>query len=292
MKLSAACMACMVQRQADHLRDCPDEEKKSAYLREVLRVIAEAPETDSAPVTTERLNSLHETWFGAPFSFRELKRKYNAMMLAWEEKIRGEITASEDPLRLALQYARTGNYIDFGAMGSVDDEKLSSLLSQAKEEPVDEAEYAAFRRDLSAGKRLLYCTDNCGEIVLDKLFLREIKARYPQLEATVLVRGKEVLNDATREDAEEVGLSAVAAVLDNGTGVAGTDLSTVSPQAREALESADVIVSKGQGNFETLHGCGLNVYYLFLCKCDWFTQRFGLERFRGVFVNERNHRIR
>lgn len=291
MRLSADCMACMVKRQAENLKNCPDEQKKSDYMKAVLRMIESAPEGDSAPAVTERLNALHEEWFGTPFSFRELKRKYNAFMLARERKLEEEIAAAGDPLRAALQYARAGNYIDFGAMGSVDDEKLSALLARAKDEPVDEQELSALRKDLAAGKSLVYCTDNCGEIVLDKLFLREIGKQYPRLAITVLVRGREVLNDATLEDAEETGLTETAAVLGNGSGAAGTDLSRLSPEAKAALLGADVVISKGQGNFESLHGCGLNIYYLFLCKCDWFTRRFGLERFQGVFINEKNQKI-
>ena len=69
-------------------------------------------------------------------------------------------------------------------------------------------------------------------------------------------------------------------------GVAGTQLRLLSREALDAVNAADVIISKGQGNFETIHGCGLNIYYLFLCKCEWFTKRFGMERLKGVFVNE------
>ena len=291
MRLSAACMACMVSRQAEALREEPDEDRKSEYLRQVLRVIGDAPEGMSAPVVTERIGALHEAYFGRPYSFRELKRRYNALMLGLEDAIGAEIAAAEDPLRLAVQYARVGNYIDFGAMGSVDDEKLRALLDRARQDELEETTYEAWKRDLDRAQRLVYCTDNCGEIVLDKLLIRQLKKRWPQLEITVLVRGGEVLNDATREDAEEVGLTGLTQVLGNGTQVAGTDLATISPEARRVFDEADVIVSKGQGNFETLHGCGRNVYYLFLCKCDWFTQRFGLERFRGVFVNEKDHQI-
>lgn len=291
MRLSADCMSCMIRRQAENIRDYPDEEKKARYFREVLRLVCGAPEDACAPAVTERINLLHETFFGRPYSFRELKEKYNRMMLEREQEIGAEIAASTDPLRTALQFARTGNYIDFGAMGSVDDKKLSFLLDQAQEEDVDDLEYAGFRRDLENASRLVYCTDNCGEIVLDKLLISELQKRYPGLQITVLVRGYEVLNDATLEDADQVGLTKLTAVLGNGSHAAGTVLNAVSREALQVLEEADVIVAKGQGNFESLHGCGRNIYYLFLCKCDWFTRRFGLERYKGVFINERNHRI-
>ncbi len=108
------------------------------------------------------------------------------------------------------------------------------------------------------------------------------------MEITVIVRGMPVLNDAVPGDAEDVGLTDMVKVIGNGNGVAGTQRNLLSEEAEHALSGADVILSKGQGNFETIHGCGLNIYYLFLCKCEWFTKRFGMERLKGVFVNERD----
>ena len=101
-------------------------------------------------------------------------------------------------------------------------------------------------------------------------------------------RGEAALNDATIEDAIQTGLDKAARITDNGCGVAGTPLDYVGADARCLLEEADVIVAKGQGNFETMHGCGLNIYYSFLCKCDWFRKRFGMEKNKGMFVRERS----
>ena len=102
----------------------------------------------------------------------------------------------------------------------------------------------------------------------------------------MLVRGKAVLNDATMEDAKQIGLTEMVSVLGNGSGIAGTAFAKISEEARKVLKEADVILAKGQGNFESMYGCGLNVYYLFLCKCDWFVKRFGLTKNAGVFLRE------
>jgi Uncharacterized conserved protein len=127
--------------------------------------------------------------------------------------------------------------------------------------------------------------------VLDKILLEIIKESYPELNITVVVRGKPVVNDATLEDAQMVGLTDLVRVIGNGTEVGGTYLEEIDKQVLALIQSADLIISKGQGNFETLHGCGLNIYYIFLCKCEWFVKRFKLEKFKGVFVNERNIKI-
>lgn len=153
---------------------------------------------------------------------------------------------------------------------------------------MDEKVYEEMLSDLGKARKMIYVTDNCGEVVCDKLAVEELKKRFPGLDITVMVRGEAALNDATIEDAIQTGLDKAARITDNGCGVAGTPLDYVGADARCLLEEADVIVAKGQGNFETMHGCGLNIYYSFLCKCDWFRKRFGMEKNKGMFVRERS----
>jgi len=162
------------------------------------------------------------------------------------------------------------------------------FLEQAETLPLSENTYQTFSDDLKRAKKLVYMTDNCGEVVLDKLLMETIAEKFPHVECTIIVRGEPVLNDATMEDALQVGIDACGKVIPNGTNIAGTYIPWVSAEAKMALEEADILISKGQGNFESLHGCGLNIYYLFLCKCQWFMERFGLPQFSGVFINEKD----
>ena len=286
MKVSAECMHCLVKRQADNIKKYSDEEKKAEYLGKVLGIIANNAAEEPAPVLLSHIGRLHEEYFGKPFSFDELKKGYNAMMLEKENEIRGKIGKAQDPLALALRFAQIGNFIDFGAMDSVDDGKLMEFLEQAETLPLSEDTYAKFTENLKTAKKLVYMTDNCGEIVLDKLLLETIAGIVPHVEKTIIVRGEPVLNDATMEDALQVGIEACGKVIPNGTNIAGTYIPWLSAEAKQAMEEADLLISKGQGNFESLHGCGLNIYYLFLCKCQWFMERFGLPQYSGVFINE------
>ena len=286
MKVSAECMHCLVKRQAENIKKYPDEEKKAEYLGKVLGIIANNAAEEPAPVLLSHIGRLHEAYFGKPFSFEELKKGYNAMMLEKETEIREKISNAADPLALALRFAQIGNFIDFGAMDSVDDGKLMEFLERAETLPLSEKTYQAFSEDLKTAKKLVYMTDNCGEVVLDKLLMETIAKAFPQVEVTIIVRGEPVLNDATMEDAMQVGLETCGKVIPNGTNIAGTYIPWVSAEAKAALDAADLLISKGQGNFESLHGCGLNIYYLFLCKCQWFMERFGLPQYSGVFINE------
>ena len=97
---------------------------------------------------------------------------------------------------------------------------------------MDAENYHSFRQDLEQAKTLVYVTDNCGEIVLDKLLIQEMQKQYPALQIAVLVRGREALNDATIEDAEQVGLMKLVPVVGNGTGIAGTVLEKITEEAR------------------------------------------------------------
>lgn len=286
MKINAFCMSCLVQSQARRIEKFEDEEKKACYMREVLGLIADGNPKWSAPALLEPISKLYETYWGAQGDLEEEKRTFNELLLSMEDTLEQKIRSKKDPLEAALCLARLGNYIDFSALSEVSAEKLLELLGQSEQETLDAEEYGYFRKDLENGKHLVYLTDNCGEIVLDKILIKLLKEQYPQLSIEVLVRGIAVTNDATLEDARYVGLTEVVPVFGNGSGIAGTELTHISEEARRKLEQADLILSKGQGNFETLHTCGWNIYYLFLCKCDWFMQRFQAEHLQGMFVNE------
>jgi len=281
-------MCCIVRMQEKKIKDVSvSEESKAAYLKEVFRALGESEETCSAPLMVSRINKIQEKYFGAPMDYTEIKQKYNALMLGIQEQVEEKILKSEDPLAAALLYARAGNYIDFGALETVDEEKLMEILDKAISDHLLKKTYVRFLADLKNAGELVYLTDNCGEIVMDKLLVRELKRQYPNLHITVIVRGMPVLNDVTMEDAIETDMVLEADVIGNGTDIAGTELSMIGEEAKNAVENADLILSKGQGNFETLKGCGRNVYYLFLCKCQMFAERFGMEQFKGVFLNEK-----
>ena len=196
------------------------------------------------------------------------------------------MTEAKDPVLAGLQFAILGNYLDFSALqGQVSFEKLEEMLDKALEMELDEQVYAYFCRDLRRGGKLVYLTDNAGEIGFDRVLAEAIAAAYPDISVTFCVRGAIAQNDATREDAAAVGIP--FPVIDNGNRVAGTQLDMLSEEAAAALSGADVILAKGMANAETMLGCGYNVYYAFLVKCQRFVTRFGKPMFTPMLVKER-----
>ena len=279
MRINESCAACLYDKQS-HLTD--DE----AYLTEVKRLIDTRRETDTAPYLVYLFDRAYEEHFGKRASYREIKKQYNDLALSMEEALHREIEASSKPLETALLYARIGNYIDFGAMNHVDEQTFLRLFENVKASEHDAAVMESMFRQCEDAKSFLLIADNCGEIVLDKIFLSELRRRFPSLDISVMVRGGEVLNDATVEDAEYTGLAQTARVVPSGSDAAGTIYDMLSPEAKQVLDHADVILAKGQGNYESLSHQGRHIFYSFLCKCELFTERFSVPPLTGMLVEE------
>jgi uncharacterized protein with ATP-grasp and redox domains len=262
------------------------EEERLEFLKQVLKEIYSSNDQVTAPYLNSRINKILKEKIDIQDLYQEEKKKYNSKILLLENDILDIINRSQDKLVSALQYALVGNLIDFGALDTVDDNVLEELIDTAAQQRIDSELYQRFKDELRHGKRLCYITDNAGEIVFDKMFIHMIKEYNRSIELKIIVRGMPVLNDATREDAVEVGIHKYGEIIPNGTAIPGTDLKEVNSETNLALDHSDMIIAKGQGNFETLWGCGKNIYYLFLCKCDLFVRRFSAQKYQGMFVKE------
>lgn len=286
MHANVSCIACILEKQEKQIRLFPDEGKKSEYIHEVLKILYENGQNHSCPWLLMKINEIYGRYFERLTDYPAIKHRYNQYMLSKENVIEAKIRSSQDILGTCIKYVCAGNYIDFGPTGSIDDSILDKLLAKAADEKISGKELRSLKADLAQAEELVYLTDNCGEIVMDKILIKIIKELYPQIHITVILRGGEALNDATTEDAKEVGLTGYADCMGCGVPITGTDLSAVSAEAERIIRAGDVIISKGQGNFEGLYGEKLNPYFLFLCKCDLFVRRFGLERYASVFARE------
>lgn len=287
IRLQPECLSCLIKKQIDNYPKEAGQKQKTEYIRRILRAAADAPETSSAPEVMRTINDIQSDMFGKEKDYSEIKRHFNQWMLSLEPALLGEIRRSEDPLEKAVVYAMAGNYIDFAAMEHIEEDKLRELFERVGKDTVNQAELASLKTDLTKADRLVYLTDNCGEIVCDKLLIQTIRGLNAKLDITVLVRGKPVVNDATMEDAQQTGLTDIAEVMGNGSSIAGTCLHKISQRAKQKIDGADIIISKGQGNFETLYHCGRNVYYIFMCKCRMFAERFDVPLYSGILVNDK-----
>lgn len=279
MRIPESCAECLYERQKNKTNN-------AEYLAEIKRLLDNRKETDTSPYMVYLFNKVHLKYFGESADYSAIKKQYNDLVLSMEDRLRREINSAEDPLAKAMIMSRIGNYIDFGAMNSIDSDEFLGLFSNTEMRKDDVRTYEAFLRECRNAKTFLLICDNCGEIVLDKLMLEQLKKRFPQLTVTAMVRGGDVLNDATAEDARYVGLDAVAEIVSNGTAIAGTICEMLPDNAQKVLDDSDVILAKGQGNYESMSGQGRHIFYEFLCKCELFTTRFNVPKLTGMFIEE------
>jgi uncharacterized protein with ATP-grasp and redox domains len=217
---------------------------------------------------------------GVEDPFLELKHESNEKALSLLLRLREDVESSTDPFSLALRAAVAGNIIDFGALAAPLDleENLQKVLEN---EPfIDHTNQ--LREDLAGASSALLICDNAGEIVMDRLLCEVLSSLYPSLDLTAAVRGGPAINDATIEDAQETGLDLVCPVIDTGLAMAGIELERCSPRFQEAFFNADVILAKGQGNFETMDEREEDIYFLFQVKCDCVSKALGADKGSAV----------
>ena len=281
------CLQCLLRRNIALAQTLGTEEQAMAFAKEIMKLCINAPEGVSSPWFGPKIADLLHDMYGLDYDrFRQEKLDSNRFVLERLPVIREKVTAAKDPVFAGLQFAILGNYLDFSALqGQVSFEKLEEMLDKALEMELDDQVYADLCRDLRRGGKLVYLTDNAGEIGFDRVLAEAIAAAYPDIAIAFCVRGAIAQNDATREDAAAVGIP--FPVIDNGNRVAGTQLDMLSEEAAAALSGADVILAKGMANAETMLGCGYNVYYAFLVKCQRFVTRFGKPMFTPMLVKER-----
>lgn len=285
--IDTQCLMCHFRRNLEVARPLGTEEQAMAFAKDLLRMYLAAPEGISSPWFNPQTEDLLRKHYGVPEDrFAEEKAMSNAFVLERLGRIREMAQTAEDPVYAGLQLAVLGNYLDFAALqGQVSFEKLEEMMGRALQWDLDRDIYADFCTQLERGGSLLYLTDNAGEIGFDRIFAEEIARKYPRVNITFCVRGAVTMNDATRADAEAVGIP--FPVIDNGNRVPGTQLDLLSEEARNALETADVILAKGMANVETMRGCGYNVFYAFLVKCPRFVTIFDKPMLTPMLVKER-----
>ena len=281
------CLLCHLRRNLEVVKPLGTEEQAMAFAKDMMRMYLDAPTDVGSPWFNPQTADLMQKHYGLPLDrMKEEKEQSNRFVMERLELIRQKVRSAADPVYAGLQFAVLGNYLDFSALqGQVSFEKLEEMLNSAFDLDLDREVYGSFCRELEQGKKLLYLTDNAGEIGFDRIFAEELAKRYPHLEIVFCVRGDICLNDATRADAAAVGIP--FRVIDNGNRVPGTQINLLSKEARSALDTADVILAKGMANCETMHGCGYNVYYAFLVKCQRFVTRFRRPMMTPMLVKER-----
>ncbi len=270
MRLHNECVPCLLQRVRFEAAISNPGRSMEALLAAAREIGDSCPGDVSAEVATRAHRAAYEA-LGTKDPYVEQKRRSNQVAIELLPRAREILggTPEVDRLRTAVLLSIVGNVLDFGIRGGLDGpDGLEAIFDGLVGQGLGRDDTDAMAELLGPGRRIAYLTDNCGEVVFDRLLLEELRDRGCHI--TLVVKGEPILTDATREDVEELGLGeSVDAVMDTGPMAVGVDLGTIPGETRSVIENADLVVSKGMANFESLSDAGIApIAYLLRTKCD------------------------
>jgi len=272
LKIALECIPCFV-RQAFEAGGLvtSDNELRERILREVLSTLSEKSFDATPPSIGRDVHGIVKTLTGDNDPYYKAKQDSNTLALKLMPSLKGYIKDSLDPFETALRLSIAGNIIDYGQGDNIDEEKIKNSISQCLNQPIERDSIEDLKKELSRASNILYLADNAGEIVFDRLLINELK-QYP---VSLAVRGSPIINDALREDAAIAGIDKLIEVIDNGTDIPGTIIEECSQEFRERFFESDLIISKGQGNYETLSNTHKKIFFLLKVKCPVIARDIG-----------------
>ncbi len=276
MKLNLECIPCFMRQALKAARFCRlDEETQERVLREVMKALLEERWDKTPPELAHVVHAIVRRYGGDPYA--EIKKKSNEFALSLYPQVKSLVEESEDPLKTAVKVAIAGNIIDFGAVDkdSVEEFNLLDFVKGVVKEELAIDDYSLFREKLNNARTILYFADNAGEIVFDRILLETIFSEFGRLKVTFVVKAGPIINDATIEDAKQVGMDEVVdeyRFISNGE----VGVERNSPEVKAWIEEHDVVISKGQGNYEGLSEFE-GIFYMLMVKCPVIARHVGVD---------------
>lgn len=274
MRTYVDCVPCFIRQAIDAARRVTDKSAvHEELLRETLRAAGEMSFDRPPPEMGQIIHRTLRKLSGETDPYRQAKQQANKFALSLYPDLKEIVSRSPCPFTAAVKLAIAGNVIDLGVKSGLTEEEIRAAIGESLEARIDLAEVEGLQSAIRAAGDILYLADNAGEIVFDRLLIEQM----PRQKITVVVKGGPIINDATREDAQMAGLAQIVNVIDNGVDVPGTSLALCSNGFRRRFEAADLIIAKGQGNYETLSDVRRRIFFLLKAKCAVVARDLGCE---------------
>ncbi len=286
MKTSLDCIECNIRQLVKLSKLTRASEKQQVDAsNEVLLMLSEVGFDKSNPYIMGRTWEIVTRVFESGNPYRDVKSEFNQLLLSLYVEIKKMVEDSTNPLETGLKVAVVGNIIDFAASHQFNKEDILSRIQGYKDIRFSVDATEKLFSNLKTAKSLFYIGDNCGEIVLDKLFIEQIEKYNPDIKVFFGVRGDNILNDVTFEDAKEVGMSDVATIISSGTQTPGTIIEDTNEDFQSLFYESDVVITKGQGNFESMSDTKReNLYLLLMAKCDYVAETIGCSKMDYIAI--------
>ncbi|MGD9367006.1 MAG: ARMT1-like domain-containing protein [Desulfobacteraceae bacterium] len=273
MKTTLDCIPCLLRQTLEVARlSVPDAADHEKIMRDILGLLWQIDLTLSPPVIAQRIHRRLKVLTGVEDPYHSQKHRFNRMALGILPALAAKVHTAPQSLYMAVRLAIAGNIIDLGANCGLTEADARMAIENVLAEPFF-GDLDQFGRAVSKAERILYLADNSGEIVIDRLLIEQLRGKH----ITLAVRGRPVINDATLADAHAAGIHDLCEVIDNGSDAPGTVLEDCRQRFRKAFNAADLIIAKGQGNYETLSDVSANIFFLFKVKCPVVASRIGLD---------------
>lgn len=280
MKTYFECIPCLFRQTLEAARLTTDDETiHEQVIRKVLRTASEMNPRESSPLMAQRIHRMIRQMTGDNDPYRDIKDRFNYFALELYPELKERIERSIEPLDTAIRLAIAGNIIDSGVNHYIDETQVHNAIEHALTAPLA-GDPEEFREAVSEAKDILYLADNAGEIVFDRLLIEQM----PLEKITLVVKGSPVINDACLADARATGIADLVEVIDNGSDAPGTILGECSEEFKRRFENADMIIAKGQGNYETLSNVKKDIFFVLKAKCPVIAKHIGCEVGSLVFL--------
>jgi hypothetical protein len=288
MFFDPACIPCII-RQAYNSSKLFTDGNKELQLKIIKEVCAEAAQIGSdcsAPKFSKKMQLILEQYYGSGNPYEKIKEENYKVADKYYMFLKMMMDSSQDKFDTAIRIAIIGNIIDFAANPDFDiDYEVNRMASNN----IDLSFLKRFKEDFSKAETILYIGDNYEEAMFDKFLIKELLPK----KVVFAVRSKPILNDITLKDAKQLEINKLCEVIESGSTIAGTDLEEVTQEFLDIYHNADIVISKGQGNYESLINETRKIYFLFKVKCEVIASRCGYEKGKGVLLcNQNDKKIR
>lgn len=270
------CLPCLVN-QVIKVADITKAKNREQILHEVFAYLSKVDFNKTNPEISGETFRILKKHLKNEDPYLEVRNYYNDLLMKLSKTYEEKIIASEDSFYQAMKYAVIGNIIDFNPIHNSTMEEIMDFINQADGLGFQINDMNQLKQEIKNAQSILYLGDNCGEICFDKVFIKEIKKYNPDVNVYFGVRGEPVINDSIETDAYAVGMDEYASIVSNGDGSLGTVLERTSEAFQSIFEQADVIIAKGQANYECLSECEkVGIYFLLMTKCEVIADDVGV----------------
>lgn len=286
MKISRECIHCLARQAVEIAEEATrDAAMQEEIIKRALKELADMDFNETAPEIAFRMHQHAKKITGIDDPYAGLKERYNEIARELYDRITAEkwLDTAEDSLDMACRLAIAGNIIDFSVGLDIKQSDIVKSVEDSVRHDIFGTGTAALREAIERSDNIMYIADNSGEIIFDKFLLEKL----PRSKVTYVVKGGPIVNDATMQDAISSGVADLIRVIDNGHSAQGTILKACSDKFRSEFNKADLIISKGQANYETLsHIKGKKIFYLMRAKCSAVASDIGCKPMDYVLTND------